>query len=173
METVETYKIYSIDPFWDEEYKKLPFVNKPFNDPISVGTWIGLGFQSKITGDLAAMPGPQPSWNWKIIKLFEEKGWKDIGTAYYLMTSGTVMPRHQDLYKSYVNTFGLVGREKNIRRALIFLEDWSLGHYLDIDNKAFVEWKKGDVVEWIYDTPHTAANIGFNNRYTLQVTGHL
>jgi hypothetical protein len=51
------------------------------------------------------------------------------------------------------------------------LEDWQLGHYLDCNGKAFVHWQAGDVVEWTFDTPHSAANIGMTDRYTLQVTG--
>jgi hypothetical protein len=33
------------------------------------------------------------------------------------------------------------------------------------------EWQAGDVVEWTYDTPHLAANMGIDPRYTLQITG--
>jgi hypothetical protein len=29
------------------------------------------------------------------------------------------------------------------------------------------------VFEWTYDTPHMAANIGLEPRYTLQITGHI
>jgi hypothetical protein len=40
-------------------------------------------------------------------------------------------------------------------------------------NQPIVNWKAGHVVEWLYDTPHMAANIGLEPRYTLQITGHL
>jgi hypothetical protein len=36
-----------------------------------------------------------------------------------------------------------------------------------------VQWKAGQVVEWAYNTPHMAANIGKTPRYTLQITGHI
>jgi hypothetical protein len=36
-----------------------------------------------------------------------------------------------------------------------------------------VKWRAGDVIEWCYDTPHMAANMGSTARYTLQVTGHV
>jgi len=32
--------------------------------------------------------------------------------------------------------------------------------------------KSGDWISWNYDTPHMAANIGTEPRYTLQITGH-
>lgn len=169
---IPEFNQYHIDPFWDDEYKLLPFIQKPFNDQLSVDQWLANGFQSKITGDLADMTGLQPSWNEQIIDLFSNRGWLDIGTAYYRMTSGTVMPCHQDKYVTYVARFGLHGLEQNIRRAIIFLEDWKIGHYFDIAGEPILKWKAGDVVEWNYDTWHTAANIGFHDRYTLQITGH-
>ena len=167
------FRTYSLEKFWDDEFKSLPYINEPFNDPDSVARWIGQGFQSKITGDLADMRGPQPSWNHKFIELYESMGWKDVGTAYYRMTSGTVMPTHSDLYKAYIKRFNLQGKEHTVCRALVLLEDWQPGHYLDCLGKPFVDWKAGDVVEWTYDTPHSAANVGFADRYTLQITGHI
>jgi len=56
---------------------------------------------------------------------------------------------------------------------LVLLEDWKSGHYLEAMNKPVVNWHAGQVVEWTYDTPHMAANIGLEPRYTLQITGHL
>ena len=106
-------------------------------------------------------------------ELCEELGWKDIGVAYYRMDTGTVMPNHSDRYVRYINLFNLQGREHLIRRALVFLEDWKSGHYLEAMDEPVVGWKAGQVTEWTYDTPHMAANIGLEPRYTLQITGHL
>ena len=47
----------------------------------------------------------QPSWNDKFVKHFESLGWKDIGTSYYRMSTGTVMPVYGDLYKKYIERF--------------------------------------------------------------------
>jgi len=168
-----SFKTYHIDKFWDDEYKNLYYVSEPFNDPDSVKQWIAQGFSTKICGEMCDMRQAQPSWNQRFVQYFIDRGWKDIGTSYYRMTSGTVMPMHSDLYRAYVQRFQLMGREHTIHRALVFLEDWHPGHYLDCCGQAFVHWTAGDVVEWTYDTPHTAANIGFNDRYTLQITGHI
>ena len=83
------------------------------------------------------------------------------------------MPVHSDLYKRYIEVFNLQGREHTIRRALVLLEDWKSGHYLEVEGKPCVNWKAGDTAEWVYDAPHMAANIGLDDRYTLQITGHL
>lgn len=98
-------------------------------------------------------------------------GWKDVGTSYYRMPTGTVLPTHGDLYTKYINLFGLAGQEHRIRRAIVFLEDWKSGHYAEYMNQPLVNWVAGTVVEWPYDTPHMAANLGLDPRYTLQITG--
>jgi hypothetical protein len=89
------------------------------------------------------------------------------------MPTGTVMPVHSDLYKRYIELYGLQGREHTIHRALMLLEDWKPGHYLEVEGQPYVNWRAGDTVEWVYDTPHMAANIGTANRYTIQITGHV
>jgi hypothetical protein len=64
-------------------------------------------------------------------------------------------------------------REHTIRRAIVLLEDWKPGHYFEIMDIPVVNWTAGTVIQWEYDTPHMAANIGLEPRYTLQITGHL
>jgi hypothetical protein len=75
------------------------------------------------------------------------------------------------LYLRYVDLFDLQGKEQRIRRAIVFLEDWKPGHYFEGNNTAKTDWQAGDVVEWCYDAPHMAANLGLEPRYTLQITG--
>ena len=172
---METHVVnkYWLDVFWDNEYQSLEYINEPFNDPESVNLWISQGYQAKICGDMCDMRSAQPSWNHQFVKMFENIGWKDIGTSYYRMTSGTVMPTHKDLYKAYIKRFDLQGQEHTIRRAIVLLEDWKPGHYLEILGEPCIKWSAGTVVEWTYDTPHMAANIGIDPRYTLQITGHV
>ncbi|CAB4138204.1 hypothetical protein UFOVP328_397 [uncultured Caudovirales phage] len=164
---------YCIDQFWDDEFKHLDYVQEPFNDPADVAVWLSQGYQSKICGDLCDMRHRLPSWNQRFIDFYQDLGWKDIGCAYYRMTSGTVMPVHQDRYKRYIEVFDLQGQEHNIVRAVVMLESWSPGHYIEVMGQAHVGYPVGQVFEWTYDTPHMAANIGLEPRYTLQITGHL
>jgi len=164
---------YRIERFWDDEFKTLDYIQEPFNDPESVNLWISQGYQSKICGDLCDMRHRLPSWADKFIKIYEAQGWKDVGVAFYRMPTGTVMPVHRDLYKRYIELFDLNGSELSIRRALVLLEDWKSGHYLEVAGKPYTCWRAGDTVEWTYDEPHMAANIGLEDRYTLQITGHV
>lgn len=164
---------YKIERFWDDEFKILDYIQEPFNDPVSVNLWISQGYQSKICGDLSDMRHRMPSWAGKFIEMYEAQGWKDIGLAFYRMRTGTVMPVHIDLYKRYIELFDLQGRERSIRRALVLLEDWYPGHYLEVAGVPYVNWSAGHTVEWMYDVPHSAANIGLEDRYSLQITGHI
>ena len=172
MATHEASK-YNIPVFWDDEFKRLEYIKEPCNDPVSVNTWISQGYQSKITGDLCDMRHRLPDWASRFIKYYEELGWHDVGLAFYRMHTGTVMPNHSDLYRRYIELFDLAGRETTIRRALVLLEDWKSGHYLEVMSSPVVEWSAGTVLEWTYDTPHMAANLGLEDRYTLQITGHV
>lgn len=173
MTVEQSFKIYHLDVFWDNEFKNLDYIQEPFNDSNDVQQWLSAGYQPKFCGDMADMRGRQPQWNKRFIDYFSALGWKDIGTSYYRMSSGTVMPVHEDRYVRYINLFNLRGQEQSIRRALVLLEDWRPGHYLEVNGEPFVKWQAGTVAEWVYDTPHMAANIGLEPRYTLQITGHL
>ena len=165
---LHTINKYNLEVFWDDEFKHLDYIN----DPVSVNHWINQGYQSKITGALCDMRHCLPTWNHKFIEFYESIGWKDVGTAYYRMDTGTVMPVHGDLYSRYIKIFNLQGQEHTIHRALVLLEDWKSGHYLELSGTPIVNWIAGTVAEWQYDELHMAANIGLEPRYTLQITGH-
>jgi hypothetical protein len=172
MATHEILK-YHIPKFWDDEFKQLNYTNEHFNDTVSIERWMSQGYANKFTGDMCDMRNPQPTWNERFVNIYTELGWKDIGTSYYRMSTGTILPAHSDLYLRYVELFDLQGQEHRIRRAVVFLEDWKSGHYFEGNGIAKVDWRAGDVVEWKYDAPHLAANMGLEPRYTLQITGWL
>ena len=164
---------YFIPAFWDESYKNLEYINEPFNDSVNLERWTNQGYATKFTGDMCDMRHAQPLWNQQFINTFSALGWKNIGTSYYRMNTGTVLPVHGDLYKKYIEIHNLHGQEHLLRRAIVFLEGWKSGHYFEAMNMAMTSWIAGTVVEWTYDTPHMAANIGLEPRYTLQITGHI
>jgi len=165
-------KVY-IEQFWDDEYKSLNYVTEQFNDSDKITEWTRAGYADQFTGEMCDMRSAQPSWNHKFIDIFAARGWRDIGTSYYRMLTGTVLPTHGDLYKRYVEIYNLQGQEHRIRRAIVFLENWQPGHYAEYDGRPYVAWGAGAVVEWTYDMPHMAANLGLTPRYTLQITGHV
>jgi len=170
MVTHEIIKCH-IPVFWDDEYKHLKYINESFNDNDNIDRWLSQGYSNRFTGDMCDMRERQPTWNSTFITMFEHQGWHDVGTSYYRMNTGTILPTHSDLYLRYINMFRLQGQEHRIRRAIVFLEDWQPGHYAEYMDRPYTAWRAGDVVEWLYDTPHMAANMGLTPRYTLQITG--
>jgi len=166
-------QIANIECFWDDEYLYLDYEVETFNNPLDTERWLKQGYRCNFTGAMCDMRRPQPSWNDKFIRHFEALGWRDIGTSYYRMDTGTILPIHQDTYKRYVELFKLEGQEYRIRRAIVFLEDWQSGHYLELKGRPVVGWRAGFTVVWAYDDPHMAANVGATPRYTLQITGHI
>jgi len=165
--------VINIDPFWDDEYLHLDYKQEAFNNLIDTERWVSLGYMCNFTGAMCDMRSPQPSWNHKFIDHFASIGWQDIGTSYYRMDTCTVLPVHQDTYKRYIELHDLQGQEHTIRRAIVFLEDWASGHYLELKGMPITRWRAGYTVVWAYDEPHMAANIGATPRYTLQITGHI
>lgn len=168
-----THESLEIDPFWDDEYQHLSYKKEQFNDSITMIEWEDLGFRGPFGGYMCDMRSPQPIWNQRFINFFEDRGWKDIGTSYYRMTSGSMLPEHVDTFKRYIELFNLKGKEDTIRRAIVFLEDWQSGHYAECNGVPYVNWKAGFCLQWTWDSPHIAINMGKTNRYTLQITGHI
>jgi hypothetical protein len=164
---------FHIDPFWDDEYKSLDYIKEQFNDPFTVTEWQRQGHSAPFGGVMCDMRGPQPSWNDRFVRFFEDMGWQDIGTSYYRMDTGHTLPTHVDTYQRYIELFDLQDRPETIRRAIVFLEAWQPGHYSECMGRAYSSWEKGFTLLWSWDTPHLAANLGPTPRYTLQITGHV
>lgn len=168
-----THESFNIAPFWDNEFQSLIYKKEQFNDPGTMIDWEDLGFRGPFGGHMCDMRSPQPSWNQQFIDFFSSLGWKDIGTSYYRMDTGSCLPEHIDTFKRYIELFDLKGREDTIRRAVVFLEPWQSGHYAECCGVPYTDWIKGFCLHWSWDAPHIAANLGVVPRYTLQITGHL
>jgi len=169
-----THEWFNIAPFWDNEYKNLNYRKEKFNDEGSLIAWQDAGFLGPFGGWMCDMRSPQPSWNQQFVDFFKRyEHWKDIGTSYYRMDPGSSLPNHVDTYRKYIELFDLKGREHTIRRAVVFLEDRKPGHFAECQEKGYSDWIAGFTLVWPWDAPHGAYNMGFEPRYTLQITGHV
>jgi aspartyl/asparaginyl beta-hydroxylase (cupin superfamily) len=92
------------------------------------------------------------------------------GISLHRATPGTVIPSHRDEYTAYRSRLG-ISNVNRIVRAVVFLEDCRPGHYLGVADRAFSSWRAGDWVAWFGSVPHTVANLGSQDRYTMTVTG--
>ena len=169
-----THDSFNIAPFWDDEYKNLAYKKEQFNDPGTMIEWEDRGFRGPFGGHMCDMRNTQPTWNSQFVDFFATyEKWKNIGTSYYRMDAGSMLPEHVDTYRRYIDLFDLRGKEHTIRRAVVFLDDWHSGHYVECNKQGYTNWVKGFCLTWDWDSPHIAANLGSVPRFTLQITGRV
>ena len=159
----------NITPTWTTEPYDLAYTHEPFNNPSDVGKWHKMGFtHERFTGDMYDMRNPQPTW-FDVDKITETFNFEHLSWSFYRMLPGVILPEHIDTFNRFKTLHDCT--DKIIVRALVMMEDWKQGHYLDLDGQNMNGWKAGDYVIWEEHVKHTAANIGTDNRYTLQLTG--
>lgn len=62
---------------------------------------------------------------------------------------------------------------KNPTRYTLFLQDWQPGHIYTWDDQMIANYKAGDLYRWTDPMCyHGCVNIGYETRYTLQITIH-
>lgn len=103
--------------------------------------------------------------------LEKEFSWiSNKGYAIHKMLPNKMLPLHKDKYSYYSSQLGV--KDLNlIVRVIVFLEDFKLGHILQIEGTPVNQWRAGDYVMWQGQKSHVAANLGLEDRYTLQITG--
>jgi len=135
-----------------DEYKKYGYTKH------NTKSWKTTNFEPKIT----------LSWE----KLILEELPLDNGiVALHRQDPGQVLPWHFDrfymLKRLYPND------KRPIYRFLMFMEDWKIGHILEVENTILPTWKKGDVIVWHPGTLHLSANVGLEKKWTCNITGFL
>lgn len=165
------YKKGNLPVVWTEDFKELDYTRESFNDPASITKWKKQYYTvSSFVGKQADFRKQQPDWTKDITTYFTNKyQWKDVGASFYVMETCNILPAHKDLYARYKQAYEL-WHDEDIWRAVVFLEDRKDGHIFEIDGD-ILNWKAGDYVIWKNDVEHSAANIGTELRYTLQITG--
>lgn len=156
-----------IKPFWGTMHTTLDYTKKLHNDPEQVALWKSQGFTHKnFTGKMYGMDNPMPGWSEPFFSIFPGE---HTGLCLYKMEPGDIMPTHSDTFSKFKDLHN-ISQSDEIHRAIIFLEDWKSGHIFEINNTPVTNWKAGDYVVWKNDTPHMAANLGTEPRYTAQLT---
>jgi len=155
-----------ITPTWDNEFRNFPYVKQPVTDKELQG-WRDMGYMhDSFTGVMYGGKNTMPDWVYDIATLLHLS---NPGFVFYKMSTGDIMPTHVDHFRKYCEIFNI--DRSQVKRAVVFLEDWKIGHYFDIGGEAIVNYEAGKYIIWDCDEPHFAANIGVEDRYTLQITG--
>lgn len=86
---------------------------------------------------------------------------------------GTVSIPHIDRYYNARKELGEKGLDtKKIRRLWIPLTEPKLGHALFVGNEVAYALKRGTVLTFNKDIPHSGCNVGYEDRYVLTLTGY-
>lgn len=115
-------------------------------------------------------------------ELADTLGLKNSLARYHVQFPGEVTAWHTDIFSpshEFLNenqtdlSDESVGRDKNIRRLMIALEDWQPGQFLLFGNTPWLNWSAGDVIYWDYGVPHGSANMGYAPRVSVSITGQI
>lgn len=152
-------------------WKKEEFENLQYNCTLDYGEPNMLKYhhhlyQNIIGNCVYSLPNKMPKFVDKIIDTFQ---YKIKAPAINLMKPGQILPLHKDLYTKFKNKYD-VNQTDDIHRYIIFLEDAKPGHFMQIENEIITKWNAGDLVSWKGEIMHGAYNLGYENRYTLQLT---
>ena len=157
-----------ITPLWKEEYKKFNYIHKEAH-PNDIIFWKRQGYNfDTYTGKMFAEQNKMPQW---VKTVSDQIGLTQCGYTFYQMSTGIIMPKHVDHFENYCKFYN--ANKNDVYRAIVALEDWQSGHYFEIDNQIIHDYKRGDYILWSSDVAHSAANLGINTRYTLQITGQI
>lgn len=136
--------------YGDENMAKYPM---PLYEPI-IGNWC------------YHLPNTMPNFVYAVLENFSSQ----IKTpALNKMSPGQLLPLHKDAYTKFKNVHKIDDVER-IQRHIIFLEDSQQGHLMQIEDKWISSWQAGDIISWKGSALHGAYNVGYTNRYTLQIT---
>lgn len=153
---------------WGTKHQELEYNREYFKDPGQESDWIVSGHQHEaLCVELHVVKSMYP-WMQYITDYFPEVD--NLSFCFSRFPPGTYLPTHIDRYAFYSRA-NQVQDPSKIVRYVLFLEDARPGHILQVDQTIYHDWPAGLCVGWTYDTPHLAANLGLQDRYTLQITG--
>jgi hypothetical protein len=152
-----------IDKTWTEEdYLNLPWYTNPdheerFNATVNTDTYdIGVAICNE---DL-------PQVFYDLLINFDIS--KPV-VAVNKLSPGQILPYHKDKFSTYKKRNN-VSDTDDIVRYIVFLHNTKAGHQLWIEEQICIG-SAGSYFGWDNDTIHMAANLGWEDRYILQITG--
>ena len=96
---------------------------------------------------------------------------KEYGYNFLKLPAGRMIPWHCDTYAYCVKKYSVADEEIiRIKRAVIFMQDWSVGQIIQVGKSMLSDWKAGDMYTWDHEAWHGAANFGTEDLIIMQVT---
>ena len=111
-----------------------------------------------------------------IVKLKQDLDIEDLYCRYQIQHPGNIVVEHVDLNRVFSTKLVETGidklvKVKNIKKYIVFLEDWAHGQVIMAGRHAYTDWRKGDVISFPWFMPHSTANAGLKPRPILFITG--
>ena len=94
-------------------------------------------------------------------------------TVNKLMPGRFIAPHQDTLYKlrKKVEDEGSDVEGMEPYRVNLFLQDRLMGHYFEMEDQAWIDYVKGDYTVIKRNATHLVANLGYQPRFTMQITG--
>ena len=151
--TEHTHTVYS-GGFWDR--MGVPVPDYPYDAP-----WVWQVFEDDC-----------PPWVKHTKTLFP---WlqHSVVTVNKLMPGRFIAPHQDTLYKlrTKVREEGADTEDLEPYRINLFLQDRLMGHYFEMEDEAWIDYIKGDYTVIKRNETHLVANLGYQARFTMQITG--
>ena len=148
-----THTVYS-GGFWDK--MGVPVPDYPYDAP-----WVWQVFEDEC-----------PPWVKHTKTLFP---WlkNSVVTVNKLMPGRFIAPHQDTLYKlrKKVEDEGSNIEGMEPYRVNLFLQDRLMGHYFEMEDQAWIDYVKGDYTVIKRNATHLVANLGYQARFTMQITG--
>lgn len=78
---------------------------------------------------------------------------------------------HFDSYATFTKNFNVSEKDfGKITRSAVLLTPWSFGQVIQVGGTVYSSWDQGDVISWVGDVWHGAANFGIEDLVVMQVT---
>ena len=88
-----------------------------------------------------------------------------------LLKPGRYIPPHKDMFYRLLKDAPTNIGDKEPVRINIFLQDCQLGHIFEMGGETWLDYKKGDYTVIHRGIVHTVVNVGYQPRYTMQISG--
>ena len=115
---------------WNDSYKSFPYIKQSIKDS-EIQEWRSQGYtHDSFSGVMYSQSNKEnqmPDWAYDIADALELK---NLGFVFYKMCTLEIMPVHADHFETYCRVFNVHSSE--VRRAIVFLEDWKSGHYFEM-----------------------------------------
>ncbi len=111
-----------------------------------------------------------PLWAHNIKRMFDDLILSPTVTI-NLLKPGRYIPPHKDLFYRLLKDAPANVGDRIPVRVNIFLQDAQLGHIFEMDGETWMGYKKGDYTVIHKGVVHSVVNIGYQPRYTMQISG--